>query len=189
MDDREWRRAMQQLCAPTKGGVASADDDDALPDEIVGICDHIVNAAAIPRLGTDLREAPRRKRADPGGDHDRPRRKLIAVSDEEEMIVALVEPDDLVSEVDGLAEPPVLVDELVDEVLRQDRRNAGDVEDVLLGIERGQLPAGLGERVDDLCADLSHAGVEQAKESRGPGADDRDIANFVRHSINLLSSR
>ena len=114
--------------------------------------------------------------------------KLVAVGDEDEVAVAFVEPDDLVAEVDGLPELPLLFDELLHEVLGEDLRKAGDVEDVLLGIERGQLAAGLGQRIDDLRRDAPHAGVEQAEESRGPGADDRDVADFVRHSINILSS-
>ena len=41
-----------------------------------------------------------------------------------------------------------LRDEALDEVPALDRREAGDVEDLLLGVHRGDLPAELGQRVD-----------------------------------------
>ena len=52
------------------------------------------------------------------------------------------------------------------EILRQDLRKAADVEDVLLGIEGGELPAELRQRVDDLRRHAAHAGVEEGEEAR-----------------------
>ena len=43
-----------------------------------------------------------------------------------------------------------LLGERFHEILREHLRKAGDVEDVFLGIERGELAAELRQRVDDL---------------------------------------
>ena len=65
-------------------------------------------------------------------------------------------------------ELPRLLGELPHEVLREHLREAGDVEDVLLGIQRRELSAELRQRVDDLRRRAAHAGVEEANSPAGP---------------------
>jgi hypothetical protein len=57
-----------------------------------------------------------------------------------------------------------LQQEVGDQVAALDRGQAGDVEDVLLRIERGDLPARLGQRVDDRDGQPAEAGVVRGEE-------------------------
>ena len=72
-----------------------------------------------------------------------------------------------------------LLDHAVDVLLAADLREAGDVEDVLLGVDGGDLAAELLEALDDAAARLAMAGVVGGGEARGPGADDRDVDHGV----------
>ena len=56
---------------------------------------------------------------------------------------------------------------------------AGHVEDPLLRIQRRELAAELGQRVDDARGRLAHAGPERGGEAHRAGADDRDVADLV----------
>ena len=57
----------------------------------------------------------------------------------------------------------------------QDLRKAGDVVDVLFGVERDQLPAEDVEGVDQVDRHLPEPGVERREKPDRPGADDRDV--------------
>ena len=83
---------------------------------------------------------------------------------------------------DRLVELARLLGQRLHEILRQHLRKAGDVEDVLLGIQRGELAAELRQRVDDLRRRSSHAGVERSEDARRAAADDRDVGEFVKHA-------
>src|SRR5438046_763526 len=65
------------------------------------------------------------------------------------------------------------------QVLGEDLGDARDVEDVLLGVERGQLAARLIERVDQAERGPAHPGIEARKEAGGAGADDGDIFDVL----------
>ena len=67
----------------------------------------------------------------------------------------------------------------LDQVSGEHLRMAGDVEDPLLGIERGQLAAELGQRVDHPRGCLAHAGPERRAHPDRAGADHRDVADLV----------
>ena len=83
-----------------------------------------------------------------------------------------------------------LLAQLLDEVLGQHSRVAGHVEDPLLRIQRGELAAELGQRVDDARAGLAHAGPEgRATGPTGPGADDRDVADLVEVGVDAHGVR
>ena len=60
------------------------------------------------------------------------------------------------------------------------RREAGDVEDLLLGVHRGDLAAELGQRVDDRDPEPAEAGVVGGVQPGGAGADDEQIASSRR---------
>src|SRR6266851_5201818 len=51
-----------------------------------------------------------------------------------------------------------------------------NVVDRLFRIERGALPTGRRQRVEDMAAQIEHAAFENRKQPHRPGADDRDIA-------------
>ena len=68
----------------------------------------------------------------------------------------------------------------VDERLALDLRMAGDVVDVLLGIDRRDLAAELLEAFEDADGRLAMPGVVGGREPDGPGADDRDVVGHAR---------
>ena len=72
-----------------------------------------------------------------------------------------------------------LLGELPHEVLGQHLREAGHVEDVLLGIERRELSAQLRQRVDDPRRGAAHPRVELREDPRRPAADDREVLEVV----------
>ena len=65
--------------------------------------------------------------------------------------------------------------EAADQVAPGDRREAGDVVDLLLGVHRGDLAADLGQRVDHGDGQAADAGVVGAVEPDRPGPDDEDV--------------
>ena len=58
---------------------------------------------------------------------------------------------------------------------------ADHVEDPLLRVQRGQLAAELGQRLDDAHARLAHPRPEGRGEADRPGAEDGDVADLVGH--------
>src|SRR5262244_1630466 len=63
---------------------------------------------------------------------------------------------------------------------------ARDVVDRLFRIERGALPAGRFQRVDDVAAHLQHAALEDREQPDRAGADDRDIGYLWGRGHRLL---
>src|SRR5688500_3348759 len=78
------------------------------------------------------------------------------------------------------AEP--LLRQSLHEIFRQDLRKAGHVEDVFLGIERGELAADLIEIVDQAVRGAAHSRVKRREQSRRAGADDRDIFRVLHRA-------
>ena len=79
----------------------------------------------------------------------------------------------------GGAELKSLRDHVAHEVLGQDLREAGHVEDVLLGIEGHELAAERGQGVHDARRGAAHARVEGGEEPGRPPADDRDVPELL----------
>ena len=122
------------------------------------------------------RQRPRRERADAAGDHDGPALDAQAGrGGDREAAVAALEPDGLVAEQVLRVVRRGLGDQLLDQVAALDRREAGDVEDRLLGVHRGDLAAGLLERVEHGGREGAHAGVVGAEQADRPGTDDEQI--------------
>src|SRR3954465_15164434 len=89
---------------------------------------------------------------------------------------------------DRLMESARLLDQRSYQVLGQYLRDAGNVEDVLLRIQRRQLSTGLRKRVDNLRPHLSDTRVEQCEGPGGPTADDGDVLDLVKHSLTFAAS-
>src|SRR5205823_11281532 len=90
-------------------------------------------------------------------------------------------------EVDRLLEATRLFHQRSDQILGEHLRYAGDVEDVLLGIKRRELAAGVGECVDDLRRYSAHARIKKSKESRRPSAEDRNVFDLLSHSLTFAA--
>ena len=78
-----------------------------------------------------------------------------------------------------------LLHELVDQIAPLDRREPGDVEDLLLRIHRGDLAAELGQRVDDGDAEITESGVVGGEQSGRSRADDGQVGVVVWHVATL----
>jgi hypothetical protein len=83
----------------------------------------------------------------------------------------------------GLFELTCLLSQRVDEVLGEDFRVSANVEDVLFGIERGELAAKLRKRVHNLRTYAPHSRVEKREQPGGAGAYDRDVFDVVVHGF------
>ena len=143
-----------------------------------------METAAAPLLEALDRQRARLERAVAGRDDDRARevRAALVGRDRPQLLAVAL---DALERLDGLAQQRLgavlqpLLDHAVDVLLAVDLREAGDVEDVLLGVDRGDLAAELLEALDDAAARLAMAGVVRGREARGPGADDRDVDHGV----------
>ena len=188
-----------RLSTQSQARVAAADDHDALVDELVLVADEVVDALALPRLHVDVgdRQLLGLERAVAAGDDHRARAQLLAVGgvQHDDAVVALALVGDRLGgrlEVDRHVERLDLLAQLRDEVLGQHLRVAGDVEDPLLRIQRRQLAADLGQRVDDARGRLAHARPEGGAQAHGARADDRDVADvgigFDAHVREMVSA-
>ena len=130
-----------------------------------------MNSLPVPLLGERLRKAARRESADSARDDDRSRRKPVRFGDEGKGPAVLLEGDDALIEVHRQSELLGLLELPSNQILGENPRKPGDVEDVLLGVECSELAAGLGQRVDHLRRHAAHACVEQSEQAGGAGAE------------------
>ena len=156
---------------PVQRGVAAADDHNVLADVLRRIGDEVCEAAA--QVVATRRQRARTECPDPAGDHDRPALDAQALrGGDRERTLAAFEFDGLVPEQIVRIVRRGLLHQLLDEIATLDRREPGDIEDRLLGIHRGDLPARLLQRVEDGGLELAHARVIGAEQANGSGADD-----------------
>ena len=90
-------------------------------------------------------------------------------------------------EMDRLLEASRLFDERSHEILREHLRYAGDVEDVLLGIQSRELPAGVRKRVDDLRRHTAHARIKKREETSRSSADNRNVLDLLNHLVRFAA--
>ena len=179
--ERDALGGVEQVDDPVAGAVAAADDDHALARELALGADEVVGAAALPRRSCRSRAASwarrrrGRRRRSPCASAGRPLSVCRTTRSSSQEIDSAV-----VSRCTGTSNcSSVCCAVQLDEVLGQDLGVAGDVEDPLLRIERRELAAELGQRVDDARAGLAHAGPEGGRQAHRAGADDRDVADVV----------
>src|SRR5207244_3999375 len=155
----------------------------ALAAEDLGVEDAVMQPLAVPAVHVLERQLARREGADPARDEHGARRVLVGLGDDGEDRLAVLglafQADHLLSQMDGRLELERLLRHPLHQGLRQDLGEAGDVEDVLLGIERRELPAHLVEVVDQAATRAAHAGVKGGKQACRAGADDRDIFDLL----------
>src|SRR5438132_4941408 len=105
------------------------------------------------------------------------------------MIVFSLQPQHVLIQERGKLELRGLLGERLDQLLRENFRVAGDVEDVFLGVQRGQLSAELRESVHDLRGRPAHSGIKKSEEPCGSSADDRDVFRLAAHSRSIGSAK
>src|SRR6478672_8027759 len=159
---------------PVEGAVAAADDHHVLAGVRREARHEELEATTEPAVAG--RQRPRAELADPGGDQDRPGPDLRAVFEADGDAVPVVAqagrgPVEEVLRVRraGLGDQPL------DEVATLDRREARHVEDLLLGVHRGDLAAELGQRVDHRDPQPAEPGVVRREQPGGSRADDKEV--------------
>ena len=170
-----------QLLRPIESRVTASDDDDALAAKLLWIRHAIEDSSTVPRLCALLRQASRRERSNPGRDDNGAARESIGLSDQNEVIVVPLECGHVLIKVRLEMELRRLFDERIHHVLGQNLGEAANVEDVLLGVERGELAAELGQGVNDAGRCPTHSRVKSGEQSGGTAADDSDVGYFVSH--------
>src|SRR2546429_370927 len=133
----------------------------------------------------------RREGADPTGDQDGAARIFILVGDDREQRLAILlcalEADHLLRKMHRRLPLQSLLRHPLHQVFGENLREAGNVEDVFLGVERGQLAADLIQVIDQPVGRATHAGIKRREQTRRAGADDGDIFRVLhRANANLL---
>ena len=171
MTERATRLEVER---PVEGAVAAADDDDVLADVGLEAGHEELQAAAQPAVAG--RQRSRAELADAGGDQDDLRAHLGAVVETDRHAVLALDQGQCgaLEEVLRLGQRGLL-DQALDQLTALDRREAGHVEDLLLGVHRGDLAAELGQRVDDGDPHAAEAGVVGGEQTGGTGADDEEV--------------
>ena len=157
---------VEQVDDPVAGRVAAADDHHALAGEHRLLADEVVGAAALPRRHVVARQLLRLERAVAAGDDHacasaaRPgrcagRRRVLVLPQEMRSAV--------VSRCTGTSNCSTACSRSSStRSLASDLRVAGHVEDPLLRVERRELAADLGQRVDDPRASASRMPAQNA---------------------------
>ena len=156
VDERDLARGVEQVERPVAGGVAAADDDHLLARELRLLADQVVGALALPRRHVVAGQLLRLEGAVAAGDDDRAREEVALVGHEpQDLPLGVLGVGLVLDAVGGRLEVhrhvellDRLLAELLDEVLGEDAREARDVEDPLLRVERRELAAEVGQRVD-----------------------------------------
>ena len=124
----------------------------------------------------------------PSGNDHRPTRVVCIPAFEEEMIPIPREfPEFLIQDRLG-SELEALGHHVLGLVFRQNFRDAADVEDVLLRVERHELPSQFRKGIDDPRKDSTDTRVERPEEAGWLTTYDREIKNFVRHDWSKFGS-
>ncbi len=167
-----------EVLRPVEGAVAPADDDDVLAGVRREAGHEELHAATHPALAG--RQRPRAELADPRGDQHGTRGdpRALVEGDHDVVLTVLERGGGPVEEV-RRAGCGRLLDEPLDEVTTLDAGEAGDVEDRLLGVHRGDLAAQLGQGVDDRDAHPPEAGVVGGVETGRAGSDDQQVRRHV----------
>ena len=97
------------------------------------------------------------------------------------MIVIPLERGNVLVEVRLEVELSRLLDQRVNQILGQNPGESADVEDVLLGVKRRELPAQLRQGVDDLGRRAAHPGIKRGEQPGWTAANDGDVGHLVSH--------
>src|SRR5919204_386545 len=165
---------------PVERRIAAADDDaGALPEDVL-LAHEIVEAFALPRVDVVDPELARLEGAVACGDDQRTAeiRPALVRRDGQQLLAVLAEPLEglhLFAEQHLRPVLQALFGAEVDERLALDLRVAGNVEDVLLGIDGSDLPTDLLQALDDPDGGVAVSRVVRGRQAGGAGPENRDV--------------
>lgn len=166
---------------PVDGRVAAADDDDVLVLEGFRGADEVGDAAALEVADAGGVEAFRFEGADADAE-DEGAGVVDGLVGGQAVVAGVGEPGEgeggFAEAGDG-AGGEGLFDGAADVVFGQDFGEAGDVVDVLFGVDGDELAAQFGEGVDDLGLEAAHAGVEGGEQANRSATNNRRVKNVV----------
>ena len=175
MDERDGLRDRVERPRPIEGGVAAADDDHILASVCVEFGNEVDDAAVHPLVANG--DGARLERSDSRSDHDR-----FAADGgscrglNRDAIGVFGEPDRLLAQHVRRIEMSRLFNEAIDQRTTLDGGEARHVEDVFLGVHRGDLPARFWKRVNDRDAESAEPRVVGRVQTCRPGPDDDHVA-------------
>ena len=181
--DRRLRRVLQPE-RPVQRRVAAADDHARAVAEDVLFAHEVMDALVLPRLDPLDPELAWLEGAVAGGDDQRAGEVGAALvgADREELLAVLAHAFQrlhlLAEQHLGAVLEPLLGAEL-DQLRAEDLRVAGDVVDVLLRVDRGDLAAELLEALDDSNRGIAMAGVVRSRQARRACSEDGDVGDAV----------
>src|SRR4051794_15525770 len=155
---------------PVERAVAAADDHARAVTEDVLFPDEVVEALALPHIDVVDPELARLEGPVAGGDDERPAQEGAAlVGRDREQLLAVLAPTlerlHLLAKPDLRAVLEALLGPEIDELLPLDLRVPGDVVDVLLRIDGGDLPTDLLQALDNPNGRVAMTGVVGGRES------------------------
>ena len=175
MDHRDRGAYLLEHQRVVDGAVAAADDEHSLVAQRARVRYEVPDADALVLLASGQR--PWREDADAGGDQDRlgVNRVPGVGGDQQRSVVERRELIGAVTEQEGRVVGLRLPEQVSGKLTTKDRRDASDVVDHLLRIERRQLPAGLGQRIDDDHRQGTEAGVVRGVQAGRARTDDEQV--------------
>ncbi len=179
VDERNAAGDLFQVKRPVHSRVAAADDQYLLPQKLISPRHRVIEALTLERLRSP--QAPGGVHSQPGGDNQRPAPMLCPVGeDPEALLPGRRQLLDALAKTDCWPTRHGLFDQVPDEILRQDLREAGHVIDILLRIGGRELSAELGQAVDDLGGEAPEAGIVGGEQAGRSTADDRNVMQVAR---------
>ena len=171
------RRFGGEVGGPVQRRIAAAHDDEVLALERRRIGDAVEQLAVLEGIEPVDAQALGHEGAHASGDEHRPGQQAQALVrfDQKAPVGLLLQGADLMPQVELRLERRGLLHQPVDQLLPAAHRDAGDVVDRLVGVQLARLPAGLGQGVDDVGADLQQAQLEHRKQAHRAGADDEGV--------------
>ena len=177
---REALRQRLQVDGPVEGRVAAADDEDALAAEGVHLAHGVEHAGVLVGVDIGDRRLLRLERAAARRNEDALASEGLAGIGGDAETRRLRRADrlhglDHLAEMEGRLERLDLAEQVVDEALAGDDREAGDVVDRLLRIKLGALAADLGQDIDEVGLDVEEAELEHREQADRPRSYDHHV--------------
>src|SRR5690606_13158434 len=177
MHERQAARLPSQLQRPIQRRVATTEDDEPLTGEVGCILHFVMYVAPLEGLGTLHGKPSWLKRTQTARDDHgaRMEARIERSAQQERPIPQALEFDNLLAEVKLCVERLDLLEQPIDQLLRADDGQRGNVVDRLFGIQLATLPAGMLERIHDVRMDAQEPELEDLKQAARSRADNDGV--------------